>query len=30
VGGGWPGIPDATTQFPQDYLIDYIRVYQPK
>jgi beta-glucanase (GH16 family) len=30
VGGGWPGKPDATTQFPQRMLVDYIRVYQGK
>lgn len=28
VGGNWPGVPDATTQFPQQMEIDYIRVYQ--
>ncbi len=28
VGGDWPGSPDATTQFPQDMLVDYVRVYQ--
>ena len=28
VGGNFPGSPDATTQFPQDMLIDYVRVYQ--
>ncbi len=28
VGGDWPGDPDATTQFPQTYVIDYVRVYQ--
>jgi beta-glucanase (GH16 family) len=28
VGGGWPGSPDATTQFPQEMRIDYIRLYQ--
>jgi beta-glucanase (GH16 family) len=28
VGGGWPGYPDATTTFPQQYLVDYVRVYQ--
>jgi beta-glucanase (GH16 family) len=28
VGGGWPGSPDATTQFPQDMLVDYVRFYQ--
>lgn len=27
VGGKWPGSPDATTQFPQEMLIDYVRVY---
>jgi beta-glucanase (GH16 family) len=30
VGGGWPGNPDATTQFPQQMLVDYVRVYQKK
>jgi beta-glucanase (GH16 family) len=29
VGGGWPGSPDATSSFPQQMLIDYVRVYQP-
>ncbi len=28
VGGNWPGNPDATTYFPQWYIVDYIRVYQ--
>ena len=28
VGGNWPGDPDATTQFPQELILDYIRVYQ--
>jgi beta-glucanase (GH16 family) len=27
VGGNWPGSPDATTQFPQKMLVDYVRVY---
>ncbi|MDZ4707990.1 MAG: family 16 glycosylhydrolase [Saprospiraceae bacterium] len=27
VGGTWPGIPNATTVFPQIFEIDYIRVY---
>jgi beta-glucanase (GH16 family) len=27
VGGLWPGYPDKTTQFPQEYRIDYVRVY---
>jgi beta-glucanase (GH16 family) len=29
VGGDWPGPPDATTQFPQSMLVDYVRVYKP-
>jgi beta-glucanase (GH16 family) len=28
VGGTWPGNPDATTVFPADYSIDYVRVSQ--
>jgi len=28
VGGTWPGSPDATTAFPRQMLIDYVRVYQ--
>lgn len=28
VGGNWPGNPDATTQFPQWLIVDYVRVYQ--
>lgn len=28
VGGQWPQNPDDTTEFPQTYMIDYIRVYQ--
>ena len=28
VGGNLPGNPDATTQFPQTFEIDYVRVYQ--
>jgi beta-glucanase (GH16 family) len=27
VGGDWPGSPDATTVFPQQMLVDYVRVY---
>jgi beta-glucanase (GH16 family) len=27
-GGDWPGPPDETTVFPQEHLIDYVRVYQ--
>jgi beta-glucanase (GH16 family) len=30
VGGGWPGNPDASTKFPQEMLIDYVRVYSRK
>jgi len=29
VGGAWPGKPDDSTTFPQDMVIDYVRVYQP-
>jgi beta-glucanase (GH16 family) len=29
VGGNWPGSPDQTTTFPQQMLVDYVRVYQP-
>lgn len=28
VGGNWPGYPDETTIFPQQLLVDYVRVYQ--
>ena len=28
VGGNLPGPPNATTQFPQELVIDYVRVYQ--
>lgn len=28
VGGFWPGVPDASTIFPQTMLVDYVRVYQ--
>jgi beta-glucanase (GH16 family) len=28
VGGGWPGNPDTTTVFPQQMLVDYVRVYK--
>lgn len=27
VGGNWPGSPDASTAFPADYLVDYVRVW---
>lgn len=28
VGGNWPGSPDSTTSFPQQMLVDYVRVSQ--
>jgi beta-glucanase (GH16 family) len=28
VGGGWPGDPDASTVFPQQMLVDYVRAYR--
>jgi beta-glucanase (GH16 family) len=27
VGGDWPGAPNASTQFPAEMLVDYVRVY---
>ena len=30
VGGNWPGSPDGTTPFPNQMLVDYVRVYQPQ
>jgi beta-glucanase (GH16 family) len=27
VGGDWPGGPDATTVFPGDMQVDYVRIY---
>lgn len=27
VGGTWPGSPNSTTHFPQQMLVDYVRVY---
>ena len=27
VGGEWAGLPDGSTQFPQTFSIDYVRVY---
>jgi beta-glucanase (GH16 family) len=27
VGGSWPGSPDSSTIFPQQMLVDYVRVY---
>lgn len=29
VGGDWPGSPDSSTQFAQQMLVDYVRVYGP-
>jgi beta-glucanase (GH16 family) len=28
VGGNWPGNPDGSTQFPQEFVIDYVRVFE--
>ena len=28
VGGDWPGNPNASTQFPQRFVFDYVRVYK--
>lgn len=28
VGGTWPGAPNEKTKFPQEMIIDYVRVYQ--
>jgi beta-glucanase (GH16 family) len=28
VGGAWPGDPDASTTFPQEMVVDYVRVYE--
>jgi beta-glucanase (GH16 family) len=28
VGGAWPGAPDGSTAFPQQMLVDYVRVYR--
>jgi beta-glucanase (GH16 family) len=28
VGGNWPGNPDATTTFPQQMRVDYVRVFR--
>jgi beta-glucanase (GH16 family) len=27
VGGNWPGPPNATTAFPSELLVDYVRIY---
>ncbi|MBU1097601.1 MAG: glycosyl hydrolase family 16 [Ignavibacteriae bacterium HGW-Ignavibacteriae-2] len=28
VGGNWPGNPDMTTKWPQEMIVDYVRVYE--
>ena len=28
VGGSWPGYPDATSKFPQEMTVDWVRVWQ--
>lgn len=28
IGGEWPGFPDESTEFPQELIVDYVRVYQ--
>lgn len=28
VGGNWPGSPDGSTSFPQQMVVDYVRVFQ--
>jgi beta-glucanase (GH16 family) len=28
VGGDWPGSPNASSAFPQEMLVDYVRVYE--
>lgn len=28
VGGNWPGSPDNSTEFPQQLVVDYVRVFQ--
>ena len=30
VGGAWPDYPDASSVFPQQFVLDYLRVYQKK
>jgi beta-glucanase (GH16 family) len=27
IGGSWPGSPNAATPFPQEMVVDYVRVY---
>ena len=28
IGGAWPGPPSASTPFPQNFVIDYVRLYE--
>jgi beta-glucanase (GH16 family) len=28
VGGNWPGSPDASTSFPQEMIVDYVRAFE--
>jgi beta-glucanase (GH16 family) len=28
IGGVWPGYPDETTTFPQEMVVDYVRIFQ--
>jgi beta-glucanase (GH16 family) len=28
IGGNWPGYPDGSTEFPQQLIVDYVRVYR--
>jgi len=30
IGGPWPGPPDDTTVWPQQMIVDWVRVYQQK
>jgi len=30
VGGAWPGSPNASTSFPAEYEVDYVRAYKKK
>jgi beta-glucanase (GH16 family) len=30
VGGNWPGDPDNSTVFPQQMVVDYVRVFKKK
>ena len=29
VGGNWPGYPDDATTFPQQMVVDYVRIFEP-